>query len=49
MANDRDTYDFASMENLKKISCEDADDSESVTTHPPDRSLQDDLFGSESD
>lgn len=49
MANDGDTYDFASIENLKKMSCEDADDSESVTTHPPDRSLQDDLFGSDSD
>lgn len=49
MANDGDTYDFTSIESLKKISCEDAHDSASVTTHPPDKSVHDDLFGSDSD
>ena len=49
MLYDGDSYDLTSIENLKKMSCEDADDSESVTTHPPDRSLHDDLFGSDSD
>ena len=46
MANDGDNYDIISVENLKKMSCDDEVDDASTTTHPPDKSLQADLFGS---
>ena len=46
MVNDGDNYDMMSVENLKKMSCDNEVDDASTTTHPPDKTLQADLFGS---